>query len=574
MGFMNKYVKKYWKLFLLSVSFLVVEAVGDLLQPTIMANMVDVGVANNDMDYVLRMGGIMLLVTAFGAIGAVGRNIVSSHTSQRFGADLRLDLFKKVQSLSSHSLNKFDTASLITRLTYDITQVKDFVHRMMRIFVKAPILCIGSIIMAVYLSPPMSLVLAIVVPVIGVLIIFNLKIGYPFFRKVQKAMDKLNGVMREHLGGIRVVKAFNRSEYENKRFKGANDHLASVTKKAMRVMAVFSPSITLTVNLGIVAVLWFGGYSVRAGNMEVGKVIAFINYMTQILHSLMVISRVFNNSVRAKASAHRIEEVFTHENTIENKPGALYTSRGTGLVEFCDVSFSYGDTSEPVLENITFSCLPGETVGIIGSTGSGKSTLVNLIPRFYDVGSGNIKINGVDIKDIQTDNLREKIAIVPQKTLLFTGTILDNIKWGKENATDLEVEQAAQIAEAHSFITSFPKGYQTLLGQGGINLSGGQKQRVSIARALIKKPEILIMDDSTSAVDVTTEGKIREGLKKYASTLTCIIIAQRISSVVTADKIVVLDEGKVVGIGKHGELIKQCSVYQDIFRSQIGKEAV
>lgn len=574
MGFMKKYISKYGWLFLLSISFLVVEAIGDLLQPSIMASMVDVGVAEGDMDYVLKMGGYMLLVTAVGAVGAVGRNIVSSTTSQRFGAELRSDLFKKIQSLSAESINKFETSSLITRLTYDVTQVKDFVHRMMRIFVKAPIICIGSIIMAVILSPPMSVVLVVVIPVIVVLIAINLKIGFPFFRRVQLAMDRLNGVMREHLGGVRVVKAFNRSDYEVERFKGANDNLANVTKQAMRVMAVFAPAITLIVNLGIVAVLWYGGYTVRDGAMEVGKVIAFINYMTQILHSLMVISRVFSNSVRAKASAERLGEVFEHENTIENIDEPLSIPQGGGRIDFEKVSFSYGDSTEAVLKDITFSCLPGETTGIIGSTGSGKSSLINLIPRFYDATSGVIRLNGIDIREIDTKEIRDKIAIVPQKTLLFTGTIYDNIKWGKEDASDIEVLEAAKIAQAHPFIITFPKGYQTILGQGGVNLSGGQKQRVSIARALIKKSEILIMDDSTSAVDVTTEAKIRDGLKNHVSDLTCIIIAQRITSVLSADKIVVLDEGEVVDIGTHEELLNRCNVYQDIFRSQIGKEAV
>ena len=539
-----------------------------------MAKIIDVGVAEKNMNYVMKMGGFMLLITAVGALSASIRNIVSSKVSQNFGTELRSDLFQKIQNLSFRNIDRFDRASLVTRLTNDVTQVQVLVNGMMRIFVKAPLLCIGGLIMATRLNPQLAVVLAVVVPIVAVFIILNMKIGFPFFIKVQKALDGVNGVMREYLSGVRVVKAFNRFDYEVKKFGQANEEYQMRAIEANRVMAVFSPAIMLTVNVGIVVVLWFGGVRVSQGRMQVGHIIAFTNYMTQILYSLILISMVFNMFVRAKASAGRIGEILSVENdTLWNDDFKEEYSGLKGSIDFEKVSFSYeGITGEPVLKNISFTCMPGEMVGIIGSTGSGKSSLVSLIPRFYDVSSGCIKVDGEDIQNIDPKILREKIAIVPQKTILFTGTVMDNIRWGKEDATLEEVESAAEMAEAHGFITATPEGYLTRLGQGGINFSGGQKQRVCIARALVRKPAILILDDSTSAVDVTTESKIKQSLKNYAKGLTCLLIAQRITSVIDADKIVVLDRGEIVGLGKHQELIKNCKVYQEIFQSQIGKE--
>jgi ATP-binding cassette subfamily B protein len=574
MQFLRKYINKYWRGFIAAVAFLTLEAMCDLMQPTVMSKIVDIGVANKQMDYVLRMGGLMLLITGVGAIAASSRNIISSKVSQKFGAEIRGDLFRKVQAFSFDNINKFEGASLVTRLTNDVTQMQNFVNGMMRILVKSPLLCIGSIIMAFRLNPKMALVLVIIVPIIIILIYINLRIGYPFFRRVQKSLDSVNSVMREYLSGVRVVKAFNRFDYEKNRFNRANSELGEISIKAMRVMAVFSPGITLTVNLGIVSVLWFGGFKVNNGEVHVGQIIAFINYMTQILNSLMMISFVFTNFVRAKASAERIGEVFAQEDTIITLDEATEPSIGNGSVEFKDVSFSYLEASgEPVLKGITFKSVAGETIGIIGSTGSGKSSLVNLIPRFYDATTGSIEVNGVNVRNIEPELLRESIAIVPQKTVLFSGSILDNIKWGKADADMDEVKKAACVAQADEFISSFPEGYNTMLGQGGVNLSGGQKQRISIARALIKKPEIIILDDCTSAVDMSTEGKIREALRSFSNNLTCFIIAQRITSVMETDKIIVLNDGKIVGMGKHVELMKACEIYREIYHSQLGKEA-
>lgn len=575
MSFFKKYIKKYWKLFCAGVAFLTLEAVCDLMQPTIMAKIVDVGVADKNMNYIVHMGEIMLAVTLIGALAAVSRNFLASNVSQKFGSELRSDLFKKIQTLSLDSIDKFEGASLITRLTNDVTQVQVFVNGLMRIFVKAPILCVGSIIMAVRLNANLALILVLIIPIIVILIIANMQIGYPFFVKVQKSLDHINSVMREYLSGVRVVKAFNRFSYETHKFEKANQNQAKVTTTAMRVMAVFSPGISLTVNIGIALVLWFGGYKVNNGNMHVGQIIAFTNYMTQILFSLMMISVVFTTFVRARASAERISEVFIQEDTMLIKQQTIEPTNIKGRVDFENVCFSYeGIAGEFVIKNITFSCRPGETVAIIGPTGSGKSSLVNLVPRFYDSSCGTVKVDGVDVKDMDPKKLREKIALVPQNTVLFTGTVIDNIKWGKEAASIVEVENASKASQAHEFISSFPEGYYTMIGQGGVNFSGGQKQRVSIARALVRKPEVLILDDCTSAVDVATEAKIREALNKYSQGLTCIIIAQRITSVIRAEKIVVLDNGEMVGIGTHEQLMKNCQTYQDIYHSQLDKENI
>lgn len=573
MGFLGKYIRKYWKSFSLAVLFLTFETISDLLMPTIMAKIIDVGVAGRDLNYVLKMGGLMLLITLFGAISASTRSVLASIVSQSFGSELRSDLYKKIQTLSFKNIDTFERASLITRLTNNVTQVQVFANGLMRIFVKSPLLGIGALIMATKLNLHLSVVLIVVVPIVAIFIILNLRLGFPMFSKVQKALDRVNGVMREYLSGVRVVKAFNTFDVEVDKFDAANEEFKKQSISAVRLMAVFGPAIMLTVNLGIVAVLWIGGFGVSNGNVQVGHIIAFINYMTQILFSLMMISMVFNMFVRAKTSAVRISEVFAKEDDLTWKNEVNEAPDEKGSIEFHDVSFSYEGTSgEPVLKHINLKILPGETVGIIGSTGSGKSTLVNLIPRFYDVSSGSIKVDGEDIHHVDPKRLREKIAFVPQKTILFTGSVEDNIKWGNEDASIEEIEKAAVIAGANDFIAASPEGYQTRIGQGGVNFSGGQKQRISIARALIKNPEILILDDSTSAVDVSTEARIKAGLKTYAKGLTCLLIAQRITSIIDADKIVVMDHGEIVGIGKHEDLVRDCKVYQEIYQSQVGKE--
>ncbi len=546
----------------------------DLIQPTIMSKIVDVGVKNRDMNYVFKLGGLMLFITFLGAIFAITRNIKSSKVSQNFGADLREDLYIKIQRLSLEDINEIQDATLITRLTNDVNQMQNFAHGLMRVFVKAPILGIGSVIMAFILDFKMGLILLGIIPIVGIVVFINLKVSYPIFVKIQKALDKVNGVIREYLSGIRVVKAFNRFKYEEARFKKVNEKLKDVTTEGIRKLALFSPIVSLIVNIGIVLILWIGGIRVNAGNLEVGKIIALINYMTQLLFSLVMVIRIFNMYVRAKASAERIGEIFSIENPIVVKENPISLDKVEGNLEFKDVYFKYHENSRYVLEDINFSINSGEFLAIIGSTGSGKSTLINLIPRLYDPSKGVIKIDGIDIKDLEIRELRESIAIVPQNILLFTGTIKENIKWGKEDATEEEIIKAAKIAQAHDFIMSFNEGYDTYLGQGGVNLSGGQKQRIAIARALVRKAKFLILDDSTSAVDMITEKKIKKGLKEHLEYTTIIMIAQRITSVMDADKILVMDKGKIVNIGKHNELLNSSEIYLDIYRSQIGEEGL
>lgn len=599
-AYIRKYIRKYGLFFTVSVLFVTCEAMVDLLQPTIMARMIDEGVATRNMELVLRLGGWMLLITAFGAIAASSRNMVSSWVSQSFAAELRQDLFEKIQRLTLAAADRYDKASLVTRMTNDITQLQNFVNGMMRIFVKAPVICVGSVVMAFRLNPYLSMVLIAVIPVVGLLIVLNMKIGFPLFLRVQLALDKLNGVMREYLSGVRVVKAFDRSDYEQGKFDRINKDYEKRSISAMRNMAAFGPGVTLTINIGIIGILWFGGLRVNSGHIPVGHIIAFVNYMTQILFSLTTMTMIINMFVRAKASAGRIGEVLREpqgpEETVKPAAGSRTQSgsrtpsdsgkqpdaqaiatdmrmKGASSVVFDNVSFGYGEPGqEEVIKSISFTLQAGETLAIIGSTGAGKSSLVKLIPRLYDVWSGRVLIGGVDVTEIPPSELRETIAIVPQQALLFTGTVLENIRMGKPDATMEEVEQAARMAAAHDFIAELPEKYETVLGQGGVNFSGGQKQRVSIARALVRQPGILILDDCTSALDNSTEAVIKQSIASYASGITCIMIAQRITSVMDADHILVLDEGRVAGYGSHPELLSECSVYREIYRSQFGGE--
>ncbi|MBN8219086.1 MAG: ABC transporter ATP-binding protein, partial [Spirochaetes bacterium] len=545
MRLIASYIWRYRWPFLAAVLFLVFEALCDLLQPTLMARLIDEGVARKDLGVVLRMGALMLGVTAFGAAAALVRNVVSSRVSQNLGNDVRADLFRKILGFRFTEWDRFETASLVTRLTSDVSQVQNFSHGLMRIFVKAPVMALGSIVMAVILHPSLSLVLAAVVPMVALLIAANLRIGYPFFMRVQQGLDRVNGVLREYLAGVRVVKAFARFDHETARFEAANQDLVRTTVGAMRTMAFFGPAIGLLVNGGIVAVLYFGGRLVDDGGTRVGQILAFMNYMTQLLFSLMMISFVFQTFARARASADRIQEVLTATpagtGPVVRALPAPGPAAGDGRIEFEGVEFSYlPGKVPPVISGVSFSVRRGETLGIIGSTGSGKTTLVNLLPRFYDASSGRIRFDGRDVSEWDETALREQIAVVPQKVILFTGTILENLRMGKEDASQEEIAAAAECAQAADFIASFPGGYGTLLGQGGVNLSGGQKQRLSIARALVRRPRVLVLDDAVSAVDTLTESRVREGLRRFDPGLTCLLIAQRITSVMDADRILVL----------------------------------
>ncbi len=561
------YFLRYWPVALLSVAALACESLCDLTQPTLLAQMIDQGVAARDTALVLHYAVRMLSVTALGMLFAITRATLSSNVSQRFGRDVRLALYQKIQRLSLSKVDGFERASLVTRATNDATQVQNFINGMMRFFLKAPILCVGGIIMAAQLSQRMAMALYIIVPVCALIVFASIKVGYPYFYRVQAFLDKLNANVREYLSGVRVVKAFNRFAYEDGRFSKSNDELTTASQSAMRVTSFFGPAISLVMNLGIAAVIMLGGFY----NEDQGKVIAFINYMAQIMHSLGMFSNIFNQLVRALVSGRRMEAVLTEDEGMDLSGDKPLDAIQNGI-RFDHVSFTYEGTSAPALTDIDFSVRRGETLGIIGSTGSGKSTLINLIPRFYDVSDGSISVDGVNIRELDIRRLRDRIAIVPQVNLLFSGTIESNLRWGKQDATEDELWDALKKAQAHDFVAALPEGLRAPLGQRGVNLSGGQKQRISIARALIKAPDALILDDCTSALDVTTEAAIRKELRELPGGMITIMISQRITSIMGADRILVLDQGRLVGQGRHDELMERCEVYRDIYVSQIGKE--
>lgn len=571
MNYIFKYAKKYKKDFTIAIIFLLLETLIDLILPTMMSFIIDNGVKNNDLDYVLKFSFYMLIITFLGASFAVIRNIKSSIVSQSIGKDLREDLYIKINRLSASKISSLTEASLITRLTNDVNQIQNFAHGLMRVFVKAPLLGIGSVIMALALDRTIGLISLLIVPIVMIAIILNLKLSYPIFLKIQKSLDKVNSRLKEYLSGIRVVKAFNRYDYERQRFESVNDELKNVSISGMRRLAIFSPLVTLLVNLGIVIILWVGSDLVVNADFEVGKIVAVLNYMTQLLFSLVMSTRIINMYIRSKASSDRLDEVFNAEETLKSPEKPLMIEKDEILLEFKNVYFKYFEKTNYVLEDINFKLKPNTTLAIIGTTGSGKSTIVNLILRFFDPNSGEIMFYGKNIKDLDLKKYREKIAVVPQKNLLFTGTILDNLRWGNENASFDEIVSCSKIAMADDFIKTFKDGYDTYLGQGGVNLSGGQKQRISIARALVKNPELLILDDATSSVDLITERKIKERLKNSLSTTT-ILIAQRITSVMDAENIIVLDDGKIEAIGTHDYLLDHSEIYKSIYISQLGEE--
>lgn len=569
MGIYKQYFNKYRTLFITGVCCVFFEAICDLLQPTIMAHIIDQGVKNGRVETVIRLGLLMLAITGVGACFAAARNILASRVSQSFGADLRYDVFSKIISFSEASADRIESGSLITRVTNDTTQITQFVNGMMRIFFKAPVTCIGSIILAVLLSPRLSLILFTVIAVVAAFIVISMKLSYVRFAKVQYAIDKVNTVVQEYLMGIRLVKAFGRYEDEKGKFDRANSELSDRSVSSQLVIAYFSPLMSLTVSIGIAATLYIGSILFGHGEIEVGRVTAFINYMAQILASLIMITNVFNVFVRTKASTERIGMVLNSEEDPKGTGSGL-VSRG-GEIAFEDVTFSYPNGSGiPTIKNLTFRVGQGETLAIIGPTGSGKSTLAWLCLRFYDVEKGAVYLNGTDIRTIDCDALRDNIALAPQKSMLFTGTIFENIAWSNPSAPREDIIKAAQAAEAHDFICKIPQQYDSILGQGGVNLSGGQKQRISIARALAKKAPVLILDDCTSALDAVTEAKVRRNLKALGDDKTVILITQRIGTAMFADKILVLDNGRSVGFGSHEELLDTCKTYRGIFDSQIG----
>ncbi|TCT11638.1 ATP-binding cassette subfamily B protein [Natranaerovirga pectinivora] len=569
-----KYIKPYWIFFIFSILLMLVELYADLIQPAIIADIVDIGVVNQDFNYILHRSLIMIGLAVLGMIGGFGSTVLSSYASQSFSVDLRRDLFKKVQSFSFSNIDKFKTSSLITRLTSDVTQVQNMVRITMRMMFRAVLLSIGGVLMASLLNLRVSIIFVVAIPALVVAFIWVIKKGFPIFSVVQQKLDKVNGVMRENLVGARVVKAFVRADLEKNRFKEANEGLMNSSVKGLKIVALLMPAMMLILNLSIVAVLWIGGIEYSKGTMTDGQIIAYINYLTRILMALMRVAFGLIMISRAKASVLRINEVLDTEVDIHDNPNASDSAIKKGMVAFENVTFKYSkENKEPILKDISFSVNGGETVAILGATGSGKSTLVNLISRLYDVTEGKILIDGKDIKSFKLKSLRNQIGMVLQESILFSGTIKENLLWGDENANDNEIITASQSAQADEFISNFTKGYETILGQRGVNVSGGQKQRISIARALVKKPKILILDDSTSAVDMATEAKIQEALRRKENKCTTFVIAQRISTVLDADKIIVLDKGEIVAQGTHEELLKTSEIYKDIYISQMGKEA-
>lgn len=559
-------VRRHLGLFFTALFFLTVEAMADLLQPTFMARIVDEGVKNADIGQILVYGSIMFAIAMCGALGAVLRNLFASRTSQTIGKELRSDMFRKVQTLSLENIDRLQPASIITRITNDVTQIQEFINGCMRILVKAPITCIGAIILLIVQTPQQIPMLIVILVITAVLIVANMKLGYPRFGLLQKKLDQLNNVSREFLSSIRVVKAFHAEEQEEAKFDSASLELAAAGTSAMRVMAIFAPLINLTVNFGIVVLLWL---SQRQDAVEIGRLMAAVNYMTQILFAMGMISNILNTAVRAIASAGRISEVL-EEVPAQKEPETPEQPQWQGGVAFENVSFAYAGAGQAALSHVSFRAEPGETIGIIGPTGSGKSTLVNLVPRFYDATEGTVRIDGADVTQISEEALRSAVAVVPQKALLFSGTILENLRWGREDADEDEIRAAAQIACADSFIDASERGYYTLLGQGGVNLSGGQKQRLALARALVRNPRILILDDCTSALDAETEAKVLSGLRQRLQNVTVLLISQRISTVRRADRILCLENGVVQGFGSHEELMADCPTYQAIYHSQIG----
>ena len=560
------YIRRHLGSFIAAMIFLCIEATADLLQPAFMGYIVDNGVKDANIGQIMYYGAIMLGIAAVGAFSAVMRNIFSCRTSQYIGKELRGDIYRKVQTLSFENIDRLQPSSIITRITNDVTQIQDFTSSSMRIMIKMPITCIGAIALIIIKTPQQIPVMIVTLILAVIIIMVNMKLGYPRFSNLQKKLDKLNNVSREFLTSIRVVKAFNAEGQEQEKFEAASENLSKASISTMRIMAIFPALINLVVNLGIVVLLWI---TQSQASSEIGQIMAAVNYMTQVLFSLSMVSSIFNTAVRAMASSKRVNEIM-EEIPAQISPKTPIFPNIKGEISFEHVHFSYAGSSRESLNQIDFHIMPGETLGIIGPTGSGKTTLVNLVPRFYDATKGKVLIDGHNINTIDEQTLRTAVAVVPQKALLFTGTILDNLRWGKRDATEEEITCAAKIACADTFVTAMKDGYNTQLGQGGVNLSGGQKQRLSLARALIRNPRILIVDDCTSALDASTEATVLNGLRKQAKDTTVLLISQRISTVMRADRILCMENGTVQGLGTHQELLAQCPAYQAIYASQIG----
>ncbi len=570
-----KYLKPYLKQVVLGPAFKLFEAILELTIPLLMAKLIDNGVKANNPSYVYMMGGIMIAIAITGAGSAYICQYYASIASQGFGTSMRNLLFKKIQGFSFNELDKIGTPSLINRITSDVNQLQLAVAMLIRLVVRVPFLCIGGLIMAMTINLKLSVILFITMPLFALIIYFIMSRTIPLYKTVQKKLDTLSVIIRENLSGVRVIRAFAKLDKERERFSKGNREYADMSIKVGKVSALLNPATTVIVNLGVAAILWFGGIQVYHGAMTQGEIIAYINYINMILSALIVLANLVVTFTKAAASANRVNEILEtrlsvvdRADSIADLQSAVNVSKEMPLIEFRNVRFTYDGASEYALKNISFGINNGQTVGIIGSTGSGKSTLVNLIARFYDTTDGQVLINGTDVRNMKQQDLREKIGLVPQKSVLFTGTIEENIKWGNELAQETDIYWAAEIAQATEFIKQKPEGIKAHITQGGANLSGGQKQRLAIARAVVKRPEILILDDSTSALDYATDAAVRRQIKDNLKRLTIIMVTQRVAAIRDADLIVVLDDGEIVGIGRNEELLDSCSVYQEIYYSQ------
>ncbi|MDP2899739.1 MAG: ABC transporter ATP-binding protein [Candidatus Bathyarchaeota archaeon] len=568
---MLSYLRPYWKPAALSIAMLTVSVFAELQIPRLLQSIIDTGIPGKDL-YLIGFTAVLMVVIAFIDAGmSIGNTFLSVRAAQGFAADLRSAIFRRIQSFSFGNLDKFQTGQLIIRLTSDINIVQMMVMMGLRMFVRAPLMLVGSILLMFSINSELAGIVLLILPLTLVLTGLFVWKGQPMFTQVQTKLDRLNSVLQENLSGVRVVKAFVRQRHEAERFEAANVDLMNQAMRVNRFMMFLMPAMFVLINLGVLSVLYFGGLQAIQGRFTVGEILAFSNYLLSSMFPLIFLSIMASQSSAAVASGNRIYEVLDSTPMVQNKPDAKPLGDVAGRVAFEDVCFSYGqDCGEPVLNNVSFAAEPGQVVALLGATGSGKSTLINLIPRFYDVNSGRVTVDGVDVRDVTIESLRTHVGIALQEPILFSGTIRDNIRYGKPDASNEEVVEAAKAAQAHDFITGFPAGYDTEVGQRGVGLSGGQKQRISIARAILVKPKILILDDSTSSVDVETEALIQQALETVMKGRTSFIIAQRISSVLKADKILVLDRGRIAAEGHHRELMETSPIYREIYDSQLG----
>ncbi len=567
-----RFMKPYRATLVLILVLAAVQALSNLYLPNLMADIVDNGIAKNNTGYIWQIGGLMLLVTLVGTTAAVVGVFFSSQVASGFGKIVRAKIFTHVTHFSQREFDIVSTSSLITRTTNDTTQVQQVMILILNMVITAPITLVAGVILAINQDAQLSWILVVAIPLLVGIILLLMSRAIPLFRVIQVKLDSLNLVLDEGLTGVRVVRAFNRQKHEERRFDDANLDLTNVSIRVNRLMAFLMPIMMLVLNLSSVAILWFGAQRINAGAMQVGALIAFLQYAMQILFALLMLSMMFIMLPRAAASADRINEVLAVEPNIVDAEQVKHADTQSGYLEFQNVTFSYPGAEKPALSNISFQATPGKVTAIIGGTGSGKSTLVSLIPRFYDVDSGHILVDGVDVRDLAQEYLRAKMSLVPQKTVLFSGTITENIRYGKEDATEAEVRHAATVAQASNFIADMAGEFDAVIAQGGTNISGGQKQRLSIARALVRKPELYLFDDSFSALDMKTDAQLRAALKQETRASTVLIVSQRVSTIMDADQIIVLDEGRIVGIGTHRVLMNTCGVYRDIVSSQLSVE--